>query len=365
MKIVTVVGARPQFVKAAVVSEQLHLDRACVEVLVHTGQHYDDDMSKVFFSELRIPEPAYHLGVGSGTHAVQTAAMLTRLEPVIVEEAPDALMVYGDTNSTLAGALVAAKLHVPVVHVEAGLRSFNRFMPEEINRVLTDQLADTLFAPTTVAAAHLAREGTETSRVFVVGDVMFDASLRFGELAAAKSCVLHENALQREHYALVTIHRAENTDEPVRLNAICDALMRIAGEIETVIPLHPRTRRALEGIDRLDELAGHVRLLPPQGYLDMLALERDAALVMTDSGGVQKEAFFFRRPCVTVRTETEWTELVDASWNRLADPTDASSIASAARAAIGSRGTEIEPYGKGDAAVRIVKVLKERYDDSA
>ena len=361
MKILTVVGARPQFVKAAVVSEQLHADRACTEVLVHTGQHYDDDMSQVFFTELGIPEPAYHLGVGSGSHAAQTAAMLTRLESVIVDEAPDALMVYGDTNSTLAGALTAAKLHVPVAHVEAGLRSFNRHMPEEINRVLTDQLADVLFAPTVVAAAHLAREGTDPSRVHVVGDVMFDASLRFAELAKAKSRVLRDNGLERERFVLVTIHRAENTDEPARLNAICDALLRVASEVDVVIPLHPRTRLALERLGRLDQLAENTRLLAPQGYLDMVALERDAALVMTDSGGIQKEAFFFRRPCVTVRTETEWTELVDAGWNRLVDPTDARSIASAALSAIGSHGEEIEPYGKGDASVRIVAILKDRY----
>ena len=213
MKIVTVVGARPQFVKAAIVSEQLLADGACTEVLVHTGQHYDDDMSQVFFTELGIPEPAYHLGVGSGSHAAQTAAMLTRLEPVIVDEAPDAVMVYGDTNSTLAAALTAAKVHVPVVHVEAGLRSFNRYMPEEINRILTDQLADVLFAPTVAAAEHLAREGTDPSRVHVVGDVMLDASLRFAELAKAKSRVLRDNGLERERFVLVTIHRAENTDE--------------------------------------------------------------------------------------------------------------------------------------------------------
>jgi UDP-GlcNAc3NAcA epimerase len=365
MKIVTVVGARPQFVKAAIVSEQLLADGACTEVLVHTGQHYDDDMSQVFFTQLGIPEPAYHLGVGSGSHAAQTAAMLTRLEPVIVDEAPDAVMVYGDTNSTLAAALTAAKVHVPVVHVEAGLRSFNRYMPEEINRILTDQLADVLFAPTVAAAEHLAREGTDPSRVHVVGDVMLDASLRFAELAKAKSRVLRDNGLERERFVLVTIHRAENTDDPVRLNAICDALVRIAGEIDVVIPLHPRTRLALENLGRLNELTESARLLAPQGYLDMVALVRDAALVMTDSGGVQKEAFFFRRPCVTVRTETEWTELIDAGWNRLADPTDAQSIASAALSAIGSQGDEIEPYGRGDASRRIVAVLKERYDQDA
>lgn len=365
MKVLTVIGARPQFVKAAVVSEQIQADSNSTEVLVHTGQHYDDDMSEVFFRELGIGKPAYHLGVGSGSHAVQTAAMLTRLEPVILDEVPDVVLVYGDTNSTLAGALTAAKLHVPVAHVEAGLRSFNRFMPEELNRVLTDQLADLLFAPTVVAAEHLSREGADPGRVHVVGDVMFDASLRFAKVADEKSSVVEDLGLTERGYVLVTIHRAENTDEPVRLNAICEALKDIAKQIDVVIPLHPRTRIALARNGCLDALDACARLLAPQGYLDMIALERSSVLVMTDSGGVQKEAFFFRRPCVTVRTETEWTELVDAGWNRLADPTDAHCIATTVIAAIGTTGAEIEPYGKGDASERIVRILRRCYDDGA
>ncbi|WP_420129554.1 non-hydrolyzing UDP-N-acetylglucosamine 2-epimerase [Longimicrobium sp.] len=353
--IVTVVGARPQFVKAGVVSRAL-VETGVREVLVHTGQHFDANMSDVFFHELGLPVPDHHLGVSGGSHGVQTARMLEGVERVLQEVRPDWLLVYGDTNSTLAGALAAAKLHVPVAHVEAGLRSFNRRMPEEVNRVLTDHTSELLFAPTEVAEGHLAREGIPAGRVHRVGDVMYDAALHFAERAERESTVLGDLGLEPGRYVLATVHRAENTDHPARLRAIVEGLSRVAAELPVILPLHPRTRGALRDQGLAVDAPG-LRVVEPLGYLDMVRLERDAALVATDSGGVQKEAYFFGVPCVTLRDETEWVELLEAGWNRLAPPTDAGAVADAVRGALGTRGRTGQLYGDGTAAVKVAHIL--------
>jgi UDP-GlcNAc3NAcA epimerase len=356
MRVLSVVGARPQFVKASVVSEALQ-EQGIQEVLVHTGQHYDDTMSATFFEELHLPTPIRDLGVGSGSHAQQTGSMLVRIEAALEDERPNYVLVYGDTNSTLAGALAAAKLHIPVAHVEAGLRSFNRRMPEEINRIVTDHVSDLLFAPTTTAVENLNREGVPGESVHLVGDVMYDAAIRFGEAAEQRSTKLADLGIAPGEYALATFHRAENTDDSTRLHIIVNALARFAAlTMPVVLPIHPRTAKALSVLEGVD--LGTVKMIPPVGYLDMAMLEKHAAVVVTDSGGVQKEAFFYGVPCVTLRTETEWVELVELGWNRLAPPTDAAVVGRALSEALDSSGEEAQPYGAGDAAKRIVDVLK-------
>jgi UDP-N-acetylglucosamine 2-epimerase len=317
MKVVDVVGARPQFIKLAPILKAVerhnpqYPDRPIQEILVHTEQHYDYEMSQVFFDELGLKVPDYHLGVGSGSYGYQTGEMLKRIEEVLLKEKPDLAMVYGDTNTTLAGALAAAKLHIPVAHVEAGLRSFNKKMPEEINRVLTDHLSDLLFCPTQAAVENLRREGIEKG-VHLVGDVMYDAVLLYLDLAERKSEIMERLGLKPKSYALATVHRAENTDQPERLRAIFEGLERVAEEgLSVILPLHPRTRK------RLNTLGIHpkeVQVLDPVSFLDMLVLEKNARVILTDSGGVQKEAFFFRVPCVTLREETEWVETVGTGW---------------------------------------------------
>lgn len=349
MKIVSVVGARPQFIKAAPLSVQLR--KRHDEVLVHTGQHYDEGMSAVFFDELAIPAPDHTLGVGSGTHARQTAAMMIGIEDILTRERPDAVLVYGDTNSTIASALAAAKLHIRIAHVEAGLRSFNRALPEEINRVVTDRLAHWLFVPAKSAALQLAREGI-TEGVYDVGDIMLDASLMFRD-RAGRSDVLQRLDVPRDRYYLATIHRAENTDDRGRLTAIIDGLAKLSWPV--VLPLHPRTRKQLAAFGiRVPE---RIKVTGPAGYLDMLALQQNARCIITDSGGVQKEAYYLGTPCVTVRDETEWTETVDAGWNRLsAARVDA--IVAAVGAQEPVRSLPRPPlYGAGDTARRIVDVF--------
>ena len=349
MKIVTVVGARPQFVKAAAVGRALR--RSHTEVLVHTGQHYDREMSDLFFEELDIPRPDYELGVGSGGHGWQTGQMLIRLEEVLAREQPDWTLVYGDTNSTLAGALAAAKLRLPVAHVEAGLRSYNRAMPEEHNRVLTDHCSDLLFCHTQAAADLLAGEGI-TRGVRVVGDVMLDAALTFAARARTHSDILERLRLAPGGFALATLHRPYNVDEPARLAEVLTALERI--EMPVVFPVHPRTRARMTGYARGH--ADRLRLIEPVGYLDMLALEQAAALIITDSGGVQKEAYFFATPCVTLRPETEWVETVAAGWNRLAWG-DADAVRAAASAPWPT--TPPPPiFGDGRASEKIVAELE-------
>lgn len=348
MKIVSVVGARPQFVKLFPVSRALR--RRHTEIIVHTGQHYDARMSDVFLRELEIAEPDYNLGVGSGSHAEQTARMLTGLEEVFVKERPDVVLVFGDTNSTLAAAIAAAKLHIRVAHVEAGLRSHNRQMPEEINRVLTDHVSAYLFCPTRAAVQNLAHEGI-TNGVSEVGDVMYDAAKHFGEKAGAREALLGTHGVERGKYLLATIHRASNTDSLEALSALLSIFAAIDEPI--VFPVHPRTRRAMDQAGLVT--SANVRTIDPVGYLDMLALEKNARMILTDSGGVQKEAFFFGIPCVTLRTETEWTELVDAGWNRIVG-LDRERILSAVRD-WKPAGERPLLYGRGDASDRIAELL--------
>lgn len=355
MKVVTVIGARPQFIKAAAVSRILR--KECDEILVHTGQHYDANLSDVFFEELEIPKPDYNLGIGSGSHGAQTGRMLEAIEQVLLKEKPDWVLVYGDTNSTLAGALAAAKLHIPVAHVEAGLRSFNRKMPEEINRVLTDHVSDLLFAPTKTAVKNLRQEGISEDRIHLVGDVMYDAALYYGEKARLESRVLEKLGLKPKEYILATVHRAENTNDPSRLRAIAEGFCEVSKEFLVVFPAHPRTCKALERYGLLEEIKTRLMLIEPIGYLDMVMLEQSARLITTDSGGVQKEAFFYSVPCVTLRTETEWVELVELGWNIICPPFDAASINNVILKAVNQVGLGGNPYGDGFSGNSIVRIL--------
>jgi len=354
VNVLSVVGARPQFIKAAPFSRALRARHT--EILVHTGQHYDAQMSDVFFDELALPRPDHHLGVGSGPHGAQTAAMLERAEAVMEREAPDRVVVYGDTNSTLAGALAAAKLRIPVAHVEAGLRSFNRAMPEEINRIVADHVSSYLFAPTRTAAGHLAAEGI-TRGVTLTGDIMYDALLANAPVAAERSQILRRLSLAPGGYALATVHRAANTDATARLGEIIDALALLGEPV--VLPLHPRTRAALMAADF--EIAPPVRVIDPVGYLDMLALEQGARMILTDSGGVQKEAYLLGVPCVTLRDETEWVETLEGGWNVLAGAQTERILAAARRGR--PAGAPLPLFGDGRAAERMVEAL-ERDDDS-
>jgi len=356
VKVVTIVGARPQFIKAAPVSRALRQQHT--EMLVHTGQHYDENMSAVFFAELDLPQPDVNLGVGSGSHGVQTAAMLAGIEAVLLAEKPDWVLVYGDTNSTLAGALAAAKLHIPVAHVEAGLRSFNRAMPEEINRVLTDHVADLLFCPSQTAVDNLAAEGI-TRGVHLVGDVMADALAYAAERASTHSDILHRLGVTEKGFLLATVHRAENTDNPAQLRAILDAFAAIDETI--VFPVHPRTRT------RIEALASHLPIpnsqfpipnlksIAPVGYLDMVRLMQAAQMILTDSGGIQKEAYWLGTPCVTLRDETEWVETVETGWNVLAGANTVRITAAVREFVL----PESRPalYGDGRVAARIVGSL--------
>ncbi|MFH1007417.1 MAG: UDP-N-acetylglucosamine 2-epimerase (non-hydrolyzing) [Candidatus Latescibacterota bacterium] len=309
MKVLSIVGARPQFVKCALVSRRLR--EVEQEVLLHTGQHYDERMSAVFFEELGIPKPDYNLEVGSGSHGKQTGDMLVGIEEVLLGERPDMVLVYGDTNSTLAGALAAAKLNIPVTHVEAGLRSFNRAMPEEINRVATDRISDLLCCPSELAVGNLKAEGIVRG-VVNTGDVMYDALLANAKIAERNSTVLSELALTPGSYYLATVHRPRNTDTPARLKSILAAFEAL--EAPVLFPVHPRTRKK---IAELDLSLTNIRMMEPASYLDMLTLLTHARKLLTDSGGMQKEAYFLRVPCVTMREETEWTETVEEGWNRL------------------------------------------------
>jgi UDP-N-acetylglucosamine 2-epimerase len=357
LKIASIVGARPQFVKAAVVSRELRL--VADEVLIHTGQHYDAGLSQVFFDELSIPRPDHRLGVGSGPQGGQTGLMLERIEKVLSDERPDFVLVYGDTNSTLAGALDAAKLHLPLGHVEAGLRSRNRRMPEEINRIVADHCADLLLCPTLTAVENLRNEGV-VNGVRLTGDVMFDAVLRYAETAAQQSTILSTLGLEPRAYALATVHRAENTDDGVRLGGIVDALISCGRTV--VFPVHPRTSKmlALLGLDAALSRCSSVRLLDPVGYFDMIRLEQNASVILTDSGGVQKEAYFFGVPCITLRAETEWIETVRDGWNVLAGA-DAPAILDALENVRipEKRG---ESFGDGRAAEAVVRAIREYFD---
>lgn len=375
-KIMTIIGARPQIIKAAAISRAIEdgFSQSIEELIVHTGQHYDENMSAVFFDELGIPKPFAQLAIGSGSHGNQTGAMLSELESLIVKHHPDAVIVYGDTNSTLAGALAASKIGIPVIHIEAGLRSFNKAMPEEINRIMTDHVSTLLFSPTKQGMNNLGKEGFELSvrgkahidapKTFHCGDIMYDNSLYFSQMALEKSLLLSEINPENKPFILATIHRNTNTDDPVRLAAIFEALMIATEENDllAIVPLHPRTRKYLEQATSeafLDKLNSQKRLqlIDPVGFLDMIALEHAAKLVVTDSGGVQKEAYFFQKPCVVLREETEWVELVETGAAALAGA-DQQKILTSINHFLQTPPTNFPPiFGDGKAAAFICRTI--------
>jgi UDP-N-acetylglucosamine 2-epimerase len=349
VKIASVVGARPQFIKAAPVSHEIRAHNE--DVLIHTGQHYDEDMSEAFFQVLHIPNPDYNLGVGSGSHAWQTAEMMKGLEDVFTREKPDFVLVYGDTNSTIAGALTAAKLGLPLGHVEAGLRSYNRAMPEEINRVVTDHLSTTVFCPTQTAVDNLAREGI-TRGVHLVGDVMYDVALQMAQPARERG-VGRRLGLEPGAYILATVHRPSSADDKEVLAGIMEALEDCARTV--VFPVHPRTKKNLQAFGMWEEVERKLKVLPPADYLDFLGLLIDAEKVVTDSGGVQKEAYFFGVPCITLRDETEWIETVEDGWNALVG-TETEDILHAIEH-FSPSGTKLKSFGDGHAAGRIAQII--------
>ena len=365
MKILTVVGARPQFIKAAVVSRAIAEYNAennenkgetprITEIIVHTDQHYDTNMSDVFFEEMQIPKPDYHLGVGSGSHGAMTGRMLEKIEEVIMQEKPDRVLVYGDTNSTLAGALAAVKLHVPVAHVEAGLRSFNMQMPEEINRILTDRVSRWLFCPTSTAVKNLKKEGFPATAIYNTGDVMYDAVLFYKKLAKPTTEIVALLDRLQDGYYLATVHRAENTSANANLNNIINALETISKKTPVVLPLHPGTKRALaENVITLRNIIG----INPVGYFDMLTLLASCKAVFTDSGGLQKEAYFFGKYCITLRQETEWVELVELGINTLAGADYHKILAVERNIDKQSADYTVKLYGDGNAGKKIVQIL--------
>jgi UDP-GlcNAc3NAcA epimerase len=351
MRIASIVGARPNFIKLAPLSREIRKDFE--EFIIHTGQHYDYQMDRIFFQELRIPVPDYHLGIGSSSHGHQTGDMLKSIENVLIKEKPDVALVFGDTNTTLAGALSAAKLHIPVAHVEAGLRSFDRKMPEEVNRVLVDHCSDLLFCPTKTAVENLEKEGL-VKGVHLTGDVMADILMECISIARKSSTILEEMELGPKEYYLATVHRAENTDSRRRLESIVDALC----EIENVVfPCHPRTEKLLRKMQLLNRLNEKVKVIRSVGYLDMLLLENNARKILTDSGGVQKEAYMLKVPCITMRDETEWVETVEDGWNLLAGANREAIVKMAREFNPGSKQREM--FGKGDASIRIVQAIRE------
>lgn len=352
MKVFTIVGARPQFIKAAVLSRAFsQAETGIVEVLVHTGQHYDSNMSDVFFDELGIPKPTYNLGIGGGTHGQNTGRMIEKLEALMIKETPDWVLVYGDTDSTLAGSIAAAKLHIPIAHVEAGLRSFNRRMPEEINRLLTDHVSTVLFAPTTIAERNLQREGVSEEKIHIVGDVMCDAT-NFYKAKAVRPEWFDRLGVAENQYVLCTIHRAENTDSETKMRSILEGLE--ASALPIILPLHPRTRIKLSSLQI--QIPKNIHVVDPLGYLEMNWLEANCRAVATDSGGVQKEAYFHGKFCITLRDETEWVELVEHGVNVLAG----SSSVKIAESLQMSKRFECDRtiYGEGSAAAKIIQVLK-------
>lgn len=368
IKLVTIIGARPQIIKAAALSRAIKqkFSNAITEIIVHTGQHYDENMSQVFFDELGIPAPNYNLNVGSGSHGKQTATMISGIEEILIQEKPNAIVLYGDTNSTLAGAIAASKIHVPVIHIEAGLRSFNKAMPEEINRIMCDHVSTLLFSPTKTGYQNLLNEGfkenhkpytADNPKIYHSGDVMYDNSLYFSEVADQKTTIIAENNLQKNNFILATIHRNNNTDEPVRLNALFSALYKISeqNQLDVLLPLHPRTAKLLEtNLDKelLQKIRSnkHFKIIAPVSFLEMISLEKNCRIVMTDSGGVQKEAFYFEKPCVILRPETEWVELVECGTAIITDA-DEEKILEAFTKLTTSNGMEFPKlYGDGKAA---------------
>ncbi len=359
LKVITVVGARPQFIKASVVSRVFQQYANIQELIIHTGQHYDESMSDVFFQELDIPKPVYNLGVGGGHHGSMTAKMLEGLEILFLKHRPDWVLVYGDTNSTLAASLAASKLNIKIAHVESGLRSFNRKMPEEVNRVLTDHLSSVLFAPTALSVENLSREGI-VENVVQSGDVMFDSVLYFGSKGERNDSLVEKLGLKSSQFIVATCHRPENTDNKIKLNNIFSALIKAAKEYRIVMPIHPRTIKCLEKKGLLDKVRASVDIIDPVGYFDMLCLLENAILVLTDSGGLQKEAFFSGTPCITVREQTEWLELVDSGWNILLPPRCPEDIYQKIKQTIGTQGSACDVYGDGKASEKIVQALIEQ-----
>jgi len=353
MKILTVVGARPQFIKAAAVSRKLK-EFGLEEIILHTGQHFDQNMSQVFFDEMEIPVPNYNLNINSLNHGAMTGRMLEGIEQILLKEEPNLLMVYGDTNSTIAGALAAQKLHIPVAHVEAGLRSFNMAMPEEINRILTDRISNYLFCPTQTAVQNLTNEGFQnfSCRIENTGDVMQDAAMYYGARSAEKSKVANQLNLNKQ-FVLATFHRQENTDDAAKLRSIIESLNKIHSEMQVIVPLHPRTKKIVAS----QSVPAKFTVIDPVGYFDMVELLKRCALVITDSGGLQKEAFFFQKPCVTMRAETEWTELVENGVNILANP-EIDDIYESWRTMLSKNPNfSVNLYGNGKASERIAGIL--------
>lgn len=367
--LVTIIGARPQIIKAAALSRAIktHYSQSIREIIVHTGQHYDENMSQVFFNELGIPAPDYNLNTGSGSHGKQTAAMITGIEEILLNEKPNGIVLYGDTNSTLAGAIAASKIHVPIVHIEAGLRSFNKAMPEEVNRIMCDHVSTLLFSPTKTGFDNLQNEGFKLNnekpytannpKIYHSGDVMYDNSLYFSDVAEQKTDILQKHQLSQANFILATIHRNNNTDEPVRLNALFSALYKLSEEkqLTVVLPLHPRTAKLLQHnlspeLYRQVSESKRMKLIEPVSFLEMIALEKNCSIVMTDSGGVQKEAFYFKKPCVILRPETEWVELVTCGSAIIADA-DEARILAAYETLSTNRDLQYPPfYGNGQAA---------------
>ncbi len=357
MKIITIVGARPQFVKAAVISRAIRSHSDITEVIVHTGQHYDANMSDVFFEEMDIPKPQYNLDVNGGSHGSMTGKMMAKIEEVLLKEKPDWLLVYGDTNSTLAGALAARKLHIPIAHIEAGLRSFNMKMPEEVNRILTDRISDVLFCPTQTAVDNLDKEGYQNlpTQVELTGDVMYDAALFYSKVSEERASLYSSLNLQGKPFVLGTIHRQENTDDPKRLGEIIEALNEIQKTTPVVVPLHPRTKKIIsEG-----NYQPTFQILDPVGYFDMIELLKGAQLVMTDSGGLQKEAYFFNNPCITLRDETEWVELITSGCNVLAGASKNKILGAFNKFSMQKPDFSQKLYGQGLAGNEIIDALKQ------
>lgn len=378
MKIVTVIGARPQIIKAAALSRAIrqHFSKEMQEVIVHTGQHYDDNMSQVFFNEMGIPQPDYNLGVGSDSHGMQTAKMIEGIEKILLKEKPDAVVLYGDTNSTLAGAIAASKIHIPIVHIEAGLRSFNKAMPEEINRICCDHCSTLLFSPTATGFKNLINEGfnpdnkkrftIDNPGIYHCGDVMYDNSKYFANIADKKSRIIDNEGLRGVDYVLCTIHRDNNTDQPERLNAIFKALLKISESKTIVIPLHPRTSKLLNInlepalFEKITDNQ-NIKILPPASFFDMIVLERHSQIIITDSGGVQKEAFFFQKPCLILRSETEWKEIVECGAAVITDADESRIIASFNNFIENPPHNYPEIFGDGNAAEFICKEMLENF----
>ena len=360
MKIATIVGARPQFIKAAALSRSLKKSSQTTELLIHTGQHYDSNMSEIFFQEMEIPHPDYHLNIGGLSHGAMTGRMIEAIEEVLLKEQPNWVLVYGDTNSTLAGALAAVKLHIPVAHVEAGLRSYNRKMPEEINRILTDQCSDCLFTPSPHSTRILQKEGIASHKIHEIGDIMYDAALHYKAQAASKSKILSELKLTAGQYALATIHRAENNENPKRLKEIFQGLLALAKHLEVILPLHPKTKKILLELGLFEECCKTIRCINPVGYFDMISLESSAKVILTDSGGVQKEAYFFKVPCLTLREETEWVELVELGFNKLVKASKEDILESAIATFSKKYEWNTPIYGDGTASTKIIQALKDQ-----